>query len=59
MYIHWSALIVMLVLYIYLIITDIHLHRRVRKLEHTVRRLEGLNESQAPHKDTHEHEDFT
>ena len=35
----------MAALYIYLIIADVRLHRRIKQLEHTCRRLEGLKES--------------
>ena len=43
MYIHPVVLVVMVLLYLYLIVTDIRLHRRIEKLEKTVRRLDGLN----------------
>lgn len=59
MYIHWLGLLVMTALYIYLVMTDIHLHRRVQKLERTVRRLEGVSERKELQEDRHEHEDFT
>jgi len=59
MYVHWSVLLVMIALYVYLILTDVHLHRRVQKLERTVRRLEGIKEGHRIQEDSHEHEDFT
>jgi hypothetical protein len=46
MFIPWWGIIVFAVLYIYLILMDIRLHRRVKKLEHTVRKLEGLREEE-------------
>ncbi len=46
MYVPESGIALLVGLFAYLIATDIHLHGRVKKLEHTVRRLEGLNEQQ-------------
>jgi len=38
----------MALLYVYLIVTDIRLHRRIEKLEKTVLRLEGANGTNVP-----------
>lgn len=43
MFVHPVLLVIIVLLYVYLVATDIHLHRRVKKLEHTVRKLEGMN----------------
>lgn len=59
MYIQLWSLIVMIVLYVYLIAMDIHLHKRVVKLEKLVRKLEGLREKEAIKEDMYEHEDLT
>lgn len=48
MYIHPVGLIAIVLLYVYLIATDVHLHRRVKKLEKTVGKLEGMNGSSKP-----------
>ena len=39
----WIA-VVIVILVIYLIVLDIRLHRRVKKLESVVRRLEGITD---------------
>ena len=46
MYIPAWGLVLAVVLFIYLIAMDVHLHRRVKRLEHTVRHLEGLKEGE-------------
>ncbi len=48
MYIHPVCLTLMAVLYVYLIAADLHLHKRVKKLERTVRKLEGTNGNDKP-----------
>ncbi|MGC9968877.1 MAG: hypothetical protein ABSC29_04090 [Minisyncoccia bacterium] len=48
MYVHKTVLLVMALLYVYLIVTDIRLHRRIEKLEKTVLRLEGANGTNVP-----------
>lgn len=49
----------MVALYIYLIVTDMRLHRRIEKLEKTVRKLEGINGTGRPRYRWEEKEDLT
>ncbi len=44
MFIPWWGVIVVALLLVYLIVTNVHLHNRVMRLEKIVRRLEGLSE---------------
>ncbi len=48
MYVHKIVLLVMAALYVYLILTDLRLHKRVQKLEKIVGRLEGMTGPAAP-----------
>lgn len=59
MFIPWWGLVLFVALYVYLIATDIRLHRRVEKLEKTVRKLEGLNGEGRSTKHKYEYEDLT
>lgn len=47
MYVPWWGIVVLIGLLLYLIATDIYLHRRVMRLEKTVRKLEGMNNGQS------------
>jgi len=56
MYIPAWGIVLMGILYIYLIAMDVHLHRRVNRLEKMCRNLEGLKEGE---KIKYEPEDVT
>ena len=49
-------MVLMAILYIYLIVMDVHLHRRVKRLEKMCRNLEGLKEGEV---NKYEPEDVT
>ena len=44
MFIPSWGLLLMAALYVYLLVTDVRLHRRVKKLEETIMKLEGVTE---------------
>jgi len=46
MFIPWWIIIVVGLLLVYLVLMNAHLHKRVRKLESVVRRLEGVSEDE-------------
>ncbi len=43
MFVHPVFFVIGIILVIYLIATDFHAHRRIKHLEKTVRKLEGIN----------------
>ena len=58
MFIPWWGIVIIVGLYIYLFVVNTHLHKRVQKLEKTVRKLEGMN-GEAPKHHRNESENLT
>ncbi len=46
MFVPWWIIILVGLLLVYLVLMNAHLHKRVRKLESVVRRLEGVSEEE-------------
>lgn len=46
MFIPWWAIVIIAIVLLYLVLMNAHLHRRIRKLEAIVRRLEGVSEDE-------------
>ncbi|MGC9599108.1 MAG: hypothetical protein ABSE18_01860 [Minisyncoccia bacterium] len=48
MFVHPVLFVVGILFVIYLIAADVHMHRRIKHLEKTVRKLEGMNSVERP-----------
>ena len=46
MFVPWWIIVLVGLLLVYLVLMNAHLHKRVRKLESVVRRLEGVSEEE-------------
>ena len=46
MFVPWWIIVLVGLLLVYLVLMNAHLHKRVRKLESVVRRLEGVSEDE-------------